>query len=249
MSDATFTLDGDDVPFTEGQTILQAALAARRYVPYLCFHKDFKPHGSCKVCTVKVNGHHAAGCTTPARAGDVVESQTEELTELRRDLVQFLFTEGNHFCPSCEKSGGCRLQATAYALGMEDSRFPHQFPIRPRDFSHPDVYLDRDRCIRCELCVRASRTLDGKDVFAITGRGIQWTLAVNSPSGLLVDSAIAAGDHAVRLCPTGALMPKRVGFVAPPGERPFEREPLADKDIREFRARQAEATKKTGGTP
>lgn len=245
----TFLLDGEPIAFSPGQTVMEAALAAGRHIPHLCWHPDLEPHSSCRLCTVLINGRPFAACTQPAMKDQKVESATADLEAMRRAVTQLLFVEGNHFCPSCEKSGGCRLQATAYALGMEDSRFPHQFPIRPRDFSHPDVYLDRDRCIRCELCVRASRTLDGKDVFAITGRGIQWTLAVNSPSGLLVDSAIAAGDHAVRLCPTGALMPKRVGFVAPPGERPFEREPLADKDIREFRARQAEATKKTGGTP
>ena len=62
---ATFTLDGKTVPFAEGQTIMQAALAAGVYIPHLCYHPEFKPHGSCKLCTVKVNGrqtrflHHA----------------------------------------------------------------------------------------------------------------------------------------------------------------------------------------------
>jgi [NiFe] hydrogenase diaphorase moiety small subunit len=110
MSQATFLLDGDEVPFTEGQTVIQAALGAGRYIPHLCYHPEFKPHGSCKVCTVKADGRTAASCTLPARAGMVVESDTEELNDLRRTLVQMLFAEGNHFCPSCEKSGNCTLQ-------------------------------------------------------------------------------------------------------------------------------------------
>jgi [NiFe] hydrogenase diaphorase moiety small subunit len=71
----TFELDGHDVPFDEGPVDPAAALAAGHYVPHLCYHPEFKPHGSCKVCTVKVNGRTHASCTTPARAGDVVESR------------------------------------------------------------------------------------------------------------------------------------------------------------------------------
>jgi [NiFe] hydrogenase diaphorase moiety small subunit len=108
----TFLLDGEDVPFTPGQTVLQAALTAGRYIPHLCYHPEFKPHGSCKVCTAKVNGRTVASCTTPAESAIEVESNTEELNDLRRTLVQMLFAEGNHFCPSCEKSGDCILQAS-----------------------------------------------------------------------------------------------------------------------------------------
>jgi [NiFe] hydrogenase diaphorase moiety small subunit len=122
MTSPTFTLDGVDVPFTDGQSILAAALAAGVYVPYLCYHPEFTPHGSCKVCTVKVNGRTQASCTTPARAGDVVESNVEEVTTSRRELVQLLFTEGNHFCPSCEASGNCTLQAVGYELAAQAAR-------------------------------------------------------------------------------------------------------------------------------
>jgi [NiFe] hydrogenase diaphorase moiety small subunit len=153
---ATFQLDGHDVPFAPGQSILAAAQAAGHYIPHLCYHPEFAPHGSCKVCTVKVNGHTHASCTTPAHAGDVVESATDELTQLRLNLVQFLFTEGNHFCPSCEKSGSCTLQGVAYELGMTTEHYSPLFPDRPVDASHPDVLLDFNRCILCELCIRAS---------------------------------------------------------------------------------------------
>jgi [NiFe] hydrogenase diaphorase moiety small subunit len=52
----SFLLDGDEVPFEPGQTVMQAALAAGRYIPHLCYHPEFKPHGSCKLCTARVNG-------------------------------------------------------------------------------------------------------------------------------------------------------------------------------------------------
>ncbi len=112
-----------------------------------------------------------------------------------------LFVEGNHTCPACEKSGDCRLQAVGYHVGMVTPRFEHFFPARDLDASHPDVLLDRNRCILCELCVQASREVDGKHVFAIGGRGINARLIVNAPSGRLGDSDARAGRRGGRRVP------------------------------------------------
>ncbi len=225
----TFVLDGEAVPFAPGQTILQAALAAGRWIPHLCFHPDFAPHGSCRVCTVKANGRTVAGCTMPAAAGTVVESDTDDVRELRRTLVQFLFTEGNHFCPSCEKSGACLLQAVGYALGVETGHYNPIFPTRPVDASHPDLLLDLNRCILCELCVRTSAQVDGKHVFALSGRGITKHLVVNAESGRLGDTDAEASDRAMQVCPVGAILHKREGFRVPIGARRFDgdRHPVA----------------------
>jgi [NiFe] hydrogenase diaphorase moiety small subunit len=223
----TFKLDGEDVPFDPGQSILQAALAAGKHIPHLCYHPEFRPHGSCKLCTVKLNGHSATSCTTPARAGAEVTSETRELNDERRMLVQLLFVEGNHFCPSCEKSGHCKLQAVAYDLGMVSPRFDHFFPDRPVDASHPDLLLDFNRCILCELSVLASAEVDGKQVFALAGRGMGKHLVVNSSSGLLRDSKIALTDKAAQVCPVGVILPKRVGFAIPLGQRRFDERPIS----------------------
>lgn len=224
---ATFRLDGDEVPFEPGQTILQAALAAGRYIPHLCYHPEFKPHGSCKVCTARVDGRPLASCTTPAAPGLEVESDTDEMNGLRRTLVQMLFAEGNHFCPSCEKSGDCVLQALGYDLGVLTAGFRHMFPVRPVDASHPDILLDFNRCVLCELCVRASREVDGKSVFGISGRGIDKHLIVNAASGRLADTDIDLADKAVQVCPVGAILRKEVGFATPIGERRYDRHPIS----------------------
>ena len=92
-----------------------------------------------------------------------MESDTPAINAERRALVQMLFVEGNHFCPSCEKSGDCKLQATAYDLGMVSPHFDHFYPDRPVDASHPELLLDFNRCILCSLCVRASRDVDGEE--------------------------------------------------------------------------------------
>ncbi len=223
----SFTLDGEDVPFVPGETVLHAAMRAGHYIPHLCWHPDFAPHGSCRVCTVKVNGRAAAACTTRAAPGLDVESDTEELNAQRKTLLQMLFVEGNHFCPSCEKSGNCLLQATAYQMGLEGPHFEEFYPDRPVDASHPEVLIDFNRCIVCELCVRASRQADGKQVFAIGGHGLGQRLLVNSASGRLGDSALAATDRAAHVCPVGAILPKRRGFAVPIGERRYDAAPIS----------------------
>ena len=218
-----FTLDGTPVPFSAGDTLMQAARRAGAHIPHLCWHEQLGQSGACRVCVVKVNGRFAAACTTPAGNGAVVENRSAELDARRRLLVQMLFVEGNHFCPSCEKSGDCLLQATAYDVGMRGPHFEEFYPHRPVDASHPTMWLDLNRCILCKLCVRASREVDGKDVFAIGGHGIGSHLLVNAPSGLLGDSRFDASDFAAHVCPVGAILPKRRGFVVPIGERRFDK--------------------------
>lgn len=225
----TFKLDGRDIPFEPGQTIMQAAQAAGAYIPHLCHHADFDPIGSCKVCSVRIKGRTVTSCTMPASAGLEVESEAPDINHDRKRLIQMLFVEGNHHCPFCEKSGNCHLQALGYHLDMQDTHFVHEYPQHAVDATHPDVMLDRSRCVLCELCVRASREVDGKNVFAIGGRGLKTELLINSPSGTLKDSAVAATDRALSICPTGALMPKRQGFVIPIGQRQYDHADIAQR--------------------
>jgi len=235
MTDATFNIDEQPVPFKAGQTILEAAKAAGVFVPHLCHHPDLKPHGGCKLCTVYVNGRPQSACTYKAAAGQEVDVDTPELNAMRRSLVQMLFIEGNHFCPGCEKSGNCELQALGYEYEMMSPHFAEFFPHRELDASHPDALIDRNRCILCERCVRASRELDGKSVFGIAGRGGQATLIVNSPSGKLADSNFSVTDRAAHVCPVGAILIKRDGFAKPIGARDYDVTPIsAETDACEF---------------
>jgi [NiFe] hydrogenase diaphorase moiety small subunit len=224
---ASFLLDGVEIAFEEGDTIMDAALRAGAYIPHLCHNPEFKPHGSCRVCIVNVNGRHVSACTQPATAGVEVDNGSEAITEQRRNLLQMLFVEGNHVCPGCEKSGACQLQAVAYYCNMLSPHYTHFFPRREVDASHPDIAIDFNRCILCELCVRASRDVDGKQVFSISGRGIGSHLVINSPSGKLGDSEFAASDKAAHVCPVGAILPKNRGYDRPIGERLYDLQPIS----------------------
>jgi [NiFe] hydrogenase diaphorase moiety small subunit len=229
LTPGTFSLDGEEIEFGHGESILQAATRTGHYIPHLCWHPEFGAAGSCRICTVKVNGRTGAACTVLAASGQEVESDTPELNAQRKTMLQMLFVEGNHFCPSCEKSGNCSLQATAYAMGMEGPHFEEFYPDRPVDASHPDLMLDLNRCILCGLCVRASEQADHKSVFAIGGHGTKTHLLVNSPSGKLGDSRFLPSDRAANICPTGVILHKRRGFVIPIGQRRFDAEPISEQ--------------------
>jgi [NiFe] hydrogenase diaphorase moiety small subunit len=226
MSDTmTFTIDGKEIPAKPGQTIMEAADEAGVYIPRLCAMEGLAPHGSCRVCTVMVNGRPQAACTQPAADGMVVENDTAQLGEIRKGIVEMLFVEGNHFCMFCEKSGNCELQALAYRMGIGAPRYPFMFPKREVDATHPDIFIDRNRCILCARCIRASRDVDGKGVFEFIGRGPERRVAVNAEANL-ADTDASASDEAIDACPVGALLPKRVGYQTPIGQRKYDHQPI-----------------------
>ena len=223
----TFTLDGKTIAFEDGDTIMDAALRAGEYIPHLCHNPEFSPHGSCRVCIVEANGRQVSACTQPAMVNMQVDNSSDEIMSDRRALLQMLFVEGNHVCPGCEKSGACQLQAVAYYCNMLSPHFTHFFPLRTVDASHADIAIDFNRCILCELCVRASRDVDHKNVFAVDGRGINSQLVINSPSGELGDSSFAATDKAAHVCPVGAILPKHTAYDKPIGERLYDKKPIS----------------------
>lgn len=229
MSDKiTFTIDGKEIEATKGQTILKAAEDAGIYVPRLCAHKDLEPFGSCRVCTVLVNGRPQAACTQPVAPGIVVESESEKVQGIRKKIIEMLFVEGNHYCMFCEKSGNCELQALAYRFGIFAPSLPYMFPNRDIDMSHPDIFIERNRCILCARCVRASRDLDGKNVFQFVGRGPEKKIAVNAEANLK-DTNADVTDKALDICPVGALLRKRVGFEVPIGQRLYDKNPIGSE--------------------
>jgi len=221
----TFTIDGVEIKGRPGQTIMQAAEEAGVYIPRLCHCKELVPFGSCRVCTVMVNGRPQSACTQPIAEGAVVENNTAKLQHYRRNLIEMLFVEGNHFCPFCEKSGNCELQALAYRFGILAPKYPYLFPNREVDASHKDILIDHNRCVLCARCVRASRDLDGKGAFGFVGRGPHKKLAVDSDKGL-GGTSVEASDKAASLCPVGSILRKRVGYAIPIGQRLYDRKPI-----------------------
>jgi [NiFe] hydrogenase diaphorase moiety small subunit len=218
------TLNGKTIHAKEGQSVVEAARENGTYIPTLCDYKSLPPAGTCRVCTVKVGGRIVSGCTTPVTYGMVIESESPELNDLRKGLIEMLFVEGNHMCPSCEKSGDCQLQALAYRYRIDVPRFPFSFTNRAIDASLPHLILEHNRCIQCLRCVRGVKSRGGQDIFGFKNRGrhIQITVDATDPDALSEETA----RKAMEICPVGALLKKGPQYQTPIGERTYDTTPI-----------------------
>ena len=215
-----FILD-DKVCYAEpGQTIMDSARDNGIFIPSLCYVQGVKPAGSCRICNVKVNGRHMTACTTPVAEGMVVENNLPDLEDMRKAIVEVLFVAGNHFCPACEKSGNCELQALGYRYQMMVPRFPYEFPLKGVNAKSKFIYHDRNRCIMCKRCVRIILK-DEKPVFALNQRGghhLHIELDVDLANQLTETEALEAMD----ICPVGAIIKKERGYYSPIGQRKYD---------------------------
>lgn len=216
------TVDGVELMAKEGQSIVEAARDHAIPIPTLCDYKSLPAAGTCRICTVKVSGRFVPGCTTPVTYGMMVEYDTPELVDLRKGLIEMLFVEGNHMCPSCEKSGSCELQHLAYRFKVLAPRFPFLFPQRKIEAGLPHLLIEHNRCIQCLRCVRGVKAKDGHDLFGFVRRGndIRITVDTSDPDALTERTAQRAMD----ICPVGALIKKRTAFSVPIGQRRFDHE-------------------------
>lgn len=227
MSEIKFKIDGKECTATNGQTIVQAAKDNGVYIPTLCEFDGLKPAGACRICTVKIAGRYQAACTTPVANGMNIQNVTEELEDMRKAIVEMLFVEGNHMCPTCEKSGNCELQALGYRYLMMVPRFPYLNPNKGVDTSAPKLLLDRNRCIKCRRCVRSIKTADGKNIFGMVER--------SDKSYITVDPELAAAmsdeqaQKAMDICPVGSILKKEVGFTVPVGQRKYDKQPIGSE--------------------
>ena len=216
-----FTIDGKECFAEKGQSILDAAADNGVFIPSLCHMRDVIPAGSCRICNVKVAGRNMTACTTPVEQGMDVENNSEELNDLRKAIVEMLFVEGNHFCPACEKSGNCELQALAYRFQMMIPRFPYEFRVKKPDPDTPKIWVEKNRCILCKRCIRAFKTEDGKNLTDYKKRGHK--LEINIDHELAAKLTDEEAQRLMEICPVGSLIKKGKGFNEPIGSRKFDK--------------------------
>ena len=222
-----FSIDGKECMAEKDQYIVDAARQNDIYIPTLCNIPGVKPQGSCRICTVKVRGRLMTSCTTPVQDGMEIENNIEEIESYRKMIVELLFVSGNHFCPSCEKSGCCELQALAYRYQMMVPRFPYSFPQKEVDGSSPLIIKDQNRCILCKRCIRAIKDNQGRSFFTFKNRGNELTVILDKEMGDHMTEAEA--DQAMECCPVGAILKKEKGFDVPIGKRKFDTEPIGNE--------------------
>jgi len=218
------TIDGVQCIAKRGQTILEAAKSNSIYIPSLCNYPGLKPRGGCRICNVKISGRMLTACTTPVAPDMVIENNTNDINDLRKSIVELLFVEGNHYCPFCEKSGNCELQALAYKFLVTAPRFPYMFQNKEIIAGDSKLIKEQNRCIQCKRCIRGLKDKKGRNLFALKKRGIKGEVVMDVKLTAVISDEMA--QKAMDICPVGSIIRKEVGYKVPIGERKFDKHPI-----------------------
>lgn len=222
-----FKIDGKECMAEEGAMLTDAAASNGVYIPTLCNYRGIAPQGSCRICNVMINGRPATACTTKVTEGIDVANITPELENFRKTVIELLFAEGNHMCPTCEKSGSCELQALGYRYRMMVPSFPYQYPDRGIEAWHPKIMKDHNRCIQCKRCIRGITNKKGEAVFAFGKRGSSVVINIDAETSKGMSDELA--QKAMDICPVGAILRKEKGFIVPIGRRKYDRAEIGEQ--------------------
>ena len=231
--DITITIDGVEVTTQPGKMVLEAAIDAGLYVPYLCYHPGMKPYAACRMCVVEVEGQrgYPAACTLPVADGMVVHNQAPAVDQLRRSVMEMLIAEHpngcltchridicgpsdvclrhvsvNDRCVTCPKNERCELKDTVRYLGMNlESPLGYKYRDIPLEVSDPFYDRDYNLCIVCGRCVRACEELRGDDAIGFTERSGQALVGTSFGTSLLESGCEFCGA-CIDVCPVGALV-------------------------------------------
>jgi bidirectional [NiFe] hydrogenase diaphorase subunit len=210
MAAKVFTIDGQQITATEGQTVLEAAQEAGINIPTLCHLDGVMDVGACRLCLVEVAGINklVPACVTKVADNMVVTTTSERIQKYRRMILELLFAERNHVCAVCVSNGHCELQGLAMRLGMDHVRFDYTFPKFEVDLTHRLFGMDHNRCVLCGRCVRVCWYVEGAGTKNFSGRGTGSRIItdLSQPWGSSV--TCTACGKCVQSCPTGALFTK-----------------------------------------
>ena len=207
INSVTLTIDGQEVTVPQGTTLLQAAQGAGTEVPHYCYHPGLSSPAMCRLCLVEVEGAPKLlpSCTTTVADGQVVRTQSDSATQMRRGVLEFYLLNHPLDCPICDQSGECDLQDYVFAEGREHGRGRDAKRVLGRDDFGGDVLFYGDRCVMCTRCVRFMSEVEEKPLLTVVERGSRAVIDTFFDEGL--DQAEWAGN-VVDICPVGALVSK-----------------------------------------
>jgi bidirectional [NiFe] hydrogenase diaphorase subunit len=206
----TFEVDGKTITATDGQTIFDAAWDSGIHIPRLCHLGGLSDVGACRLCLVEIEGQKKLqpSCLTKVAEDMVVRTNTPQLREYRKLIVELLFAERNHVCSVCVLNGACELQTAAADLGVDHIRLSPQYPQLKVDLSHERFGLDHNRCILCTRCVRVCDEVEGAHTWDVSGRGAECLLVSDMGDPWGASDTCTGCGKCVQVCPTGALFLK-----------------------------------------
>src|ERR1700726_4875632 len=198
-----FKLDDRELSVAPGTLVIEAARLEGIEVPSFCYYGGLSLQAACRMCLVEVEKAPKlqTACTLVAVNGMVVRSDTEQVHQARKAMLEFLLANHPLDCPVCDKGGECELQDMTFRYGADHSRFVEEKLHVPEVKLSNLVYYDAPRCILCFRCVRVCD--EGMDVKAlgVGQRGANSVIIPNREDHLDCEEC----GMCIDICPVGAL--------------------------------------------
>ncbi len=208
-----------DVQVPPGTLLIEATRRIGTEVPSFCYYPGLSLQAACRMCLVEIEKMPKlqTACTVVATEGMVVRTNTDQVRNARKYMLEFLLTNHPLDCPVCDKGGECELQDMVFRYGADTSRFVEEKIHRPEEKWSELVYYDAPRCILCFRCVRVCD--EGMDVKAlgVGMRGANSVIIPNREDHLECEEC----GMCIDICPVGALTSGTYRYKTRPWEMQY----------------------------
>ena len=209
-------INGKEIDFEKGMTVLQACELANVEIPRFCYHEKLSIAGNCRMCLVEMekSSKPIASCAMPATEGMNIKTNTKLVEKARKGVMEFLLANHPLDCPVCDQGGECDLQDQSLYYGVDKSRFSENKRSVRDKYMGPLIKTQMTRCIHCTRCVRFATEVAGVPEIGAVGRGEDMEITTYLEKSMV--SELSA--NVIDLCPVGALTSKPYAFEARPWE-------------------------------
>jgi len=209
-------INGKEIEFEKGMTVLQACELADVEIPRFCYHEKLSIAGNCRMCLVEMekSPKPIASCAMPAAEGMNIKTNTVLVEKARKGVMEFLLANHPLDCPVCDQGGECDLQDQSLYYGVDKSRFVENKRDVKEKYMGPLIKTQMTRCIHCTRCVRFATEVAGVPEIGAIGRGENMQITTYLEKSM--ESELSA--NVIDLCPVGALTSKPYAFEARPWE-------------------------------
>ena len=214
MKFISLTIDDKPVRVLEGTNLVEAAKKAGIKIPTLCYSKNLQVVSSCRMCLVEVEGFNklVTACSTTATEGMVVHTETEEIVQIRKNLLRLYLDNHPSDCLTCSRNGNCELQDLAYRYDVKfrvhDGARRGSEKAGFTDTSSPYILRDESKCILCGRCVRTCAVVPDRNILQFGNRGFDTKIIADYDTSLEKSGCVSCNRCVVE-CPVGALVDRR----------------------------------------